>query len=266
MKKKYVLEKMTFTAIWLFCSFFQATQAQPDRRVKTTVSTEINKTRPGLSKKNTTVVTGPTEAELDTARVWLIKLGYNLTIDGVRNLKSLTAVGGTVERAQALTTENMKNLRVLTNLESLQLAQFGNDDWVANAAGLTKLKSFIMAPARNLTDRSAEVFGGWTGLKTLMIHGCGITDAGFAKLAGLTQLETLGLQYAKITDASAPIIGSFTNLSYLVISYTNISDAGLPYLYNLKNLKRLDIQSQKITAGAINLLKQQLPNCMIVYP
>ncbi|MBI5550869.1 MAG: hypothetical protein HY911_05120, partial [Desulfobacterales bacterium] len=121
---------------------------------------------------------------LEAAQAWLKQLGYDLTIEQVINLKSLSAVGGTQERAAALTTENMRHLRVLKNLETLELAQFGNDDWVANAAGLTKMRSFVMTPAPNLTDRSADVFAGWPELVQLMIHGCKITDAGFAKLSG----------------------------------------------------------------------------------
>ncbi|MDA8139958.1 MAG: hypothetical protein M0036_15025 [Desulfobacteraceae bacterium] len=207
------------------------------------------------------------EAALEEARLWLNQLGYNLkTTDEVRNLKSLSAVGGTIERAQALTTENMRHLKVLKNLETLELAQFGNDDWVANAAGLVKLRSFVMSPASNLTDRSAAVFANMPELIQLMIHGCKITDAGFAKLTGLKKLKVLGLQYAPITDASMPIIGQNTDLENLTLSFTKITDAGLPHLYNLQKLQYFKIQSQTITPGAIGTLKTKLPNCKVVYP
>jgi len=203
---------------------------------------------------------------LEAAQAWLLKLGYDLTIDQVINLKSLTATGGTQERAQALTTENMKNLRVLKNLETLELAQFGNDDWVANCAGLLKMRSFVMLPASNLTDRSAEVFAKMPELVQLMIHGCHITDAGFAKLSGLKKLKRLGLQYAPITDASMPIIGQNTDLENMTLSFTNITDAGLPYLYNLKKLTYLGLQSQTLTPAAVAELRRQLPQCNVVYP
>jgi hypothetical protein len=206
------------------------------------------------------------QAALEAAQTWLKQLGYDLTIEQVINLKSLSAVGGTQERAQALTTENMKNLRVLKNLETLELAQFGNDDWVANAAGLTKMRSFVMLPASRLTDRSAEVFAGWPELIQLMIHGCTITDAGFAKLSGLKKLKRLGLQYAQIGDASMPIVGQNTDLENLTLSFTKVTDAGLPHLYNLQKLQYLAIQSQTITPAAIAVLKQKLPQCKIVYP
>lgn len=205
-------------------------------------------------------------AALEAAQAWLKQLGYDLTIEQVINLKSLSAVGGTQARAQALTTENMKNLRVLKNLETLELAQFGNDDWVANAAGLPKMRSFVMTPAPNLTDRSAEVFAGWPELIQLVIHGCTITDAGFAKLSGLKKLKRLGLQYAYIGDASMPIVGQNTDLENLILSFTRVTDAGLPHLYNLQKLQYLAIQSQTITPAAIATLRQKLPKCNVVYP
>lgn len=203
---------------------------------------------------------------LEEAQAWLKQLGYDLTIEQVVNLKSLSAVGGTQARAAALTTENMRHLRVLKNLETLELAQFGNDDWVANAAGLTKMRSFVMLPAPNLTDRSADVFAGWPELVQLMIHGCKITDAGFAKLSGLKKLKRLGLQYANIGDASMPIIGQNTDLENLTLSFTKVTDAGLPHLYNLQKLTYLGFQSQTLTPAGVAALRQKLPNCKVVYP
>jgi hypothetical protein len=203
---------------------------------------------------------------LEEARAWLKQLGYDLTIEQVINLKSLSAVGGTQERAAALTAENMRHLRVLKNLETLELVHYATDDWVANAAGLTKMRSFVMGPASYLTDRSAEVFAKWPELIQLMIHGCKITDAGLAKLAGLKKLERLGLQYAPIGDASMPIIGQNTELENLNLSFTKVTDAGLPHLYNLQKLTYLSLQSQTLTPAAVATLRQKLPNCKVVYP
>lgn len=203
---------------------------------------------------------------LERAQAWLLQLGYDLTIDQVVNLKSLSAVGGTIERAQALTTENMENLRVLTNLEYLELAQFGTDDWVANAAGLVKLKSFLMQPASRITDRSCDVFANMPDLVQLGLDGCTITDQGFAKLSGLRKLKHLRLQYAKIGDASMTIIGQNTDLETLNLSFTKVTDAGLPHLYNLTKLTYLSLQSQTLSPNAVALLRAQLPNCNVVYP
>jgi hypothetical protein len=203
---------------------------------------------------------------LAAAAEWLKIWNYNLTPDGVRNLKNLRLLGGTAARAQALTTENMVHLRCMKNLERLELAHMATDAWVANIAGLKKLQVFACGPATHLTDASMSIFAGLPELRTLTIHASGITDAGIARLAGLQHLEVLGLTRTAVTDASLTTIGRLP-LRLLFLSFTRISDAGLPSLYGLGGLERLDIQGQMCTPGAVALLKTRLPpTCRVVHP
>lgn len=232
--------------------------------------------RPAIARRvappRTAAVSAPVNAALAEARAlaaaaeWLKIWNYNLTPDGVRTLKNLRLLGGSAARAQALTTENMVHLRCMKNLETLELTYLATDAWVANIAGLTKLRVFACGPATHLTDASMSVFAGLPELRTLTIHGAAITDAGVARLSNLQHLEVLGLNRTAVTDTSLTTIGRFP-LRLLFLSFTRISDAGLPRLYGLGGLERLDIQGQMCTPAAVTVLRTKLPaGCRVVYP
>jgi hypothetical protein len=233
-------------------------------------------TRPAITRRidppRTTAVSTAVGAALAeqralTAAAEFLKIwNYDLTPDGVKNLKSLRLLGGSIARAQALTAENMVHLRCMKGLESLELAHMATDEWVANIAGLKKLRVFACGPATRLTDASMATFAGLPELRTLTIHGAAVTDAGVARLSALQHLEVLGLTRTAVTDTSLTTIGRLP-LRLLFLSFTRISDAGLPCLYGLGGLQRLDIQGQMCTPAAVATLKTKLPaTCRVVHP
>ena len=80
-------------------------------------------------------------------------------------------------------------------------------------------------------------------------------------LAGLTNLTELDLYNNKISDLT-PLTG-LTNLEWLNLSDNNISD--LTPLTGLTNLKNLHLASNNITDSQKAILKEALPNNVIIW-
>ena len=208
----------------------------------------------------------PDPAALAAASAWVANFGYTVPPAQIPTMRDFRAMGGTIERAQALTVANSVHLRVMTGLESFELTHNADDGWIDNCSGMTRLRSFRMGPATNLTDRSAPFFARNPELRVLLIHGAKLTDAGFAHLRTLTKLEQLGLTRTQVGDASLPVIARNPNLRLLFLSYTRVTDAGLPHLYGLQKLERIDLQGRG-TATGIAALKAHLPaTTRIVHP
>lgn len=218
--------------------------------------------RPGVKPPS-----APDPAALAAASAWVAVFGHSVPPAEIPRMRSFAAVGGTSARAQALTLANSVHFRVMTGLESLELTHIADDGWIDNCYGITRLRSFRMGPASNLTDRSAPFFARNPELRVLVIPGAKLTDAGFARLATLSKLDTLNLTRTQVGDGSLPLIARNPDLRLLFLSFTRVTDAGLPHLYGLRKLERVDLQGQGRTPAGIADLKARLPDtCRVVYP
>ena len=168
-----------------------------------------------------------------------------------------------------VTDEGLKELRGLTELESLSLDSCPGvtDAGLRELAGLSDLQSLTLAGTRvkgpGLRDLS--------GLKRLRMIEYGraqVTDEILRILreAGLIHAlsaasgksgarpanpaEVLGLDLASntgVTDASLKEVKSFRNLQYLFLSGTPITDGGVKELRDFGQLSTLDLSSTAVT-------------------
>ena len=82
---------------------------------------------------------------------------------------------------------------------------------------------------------------GLTELRSLVLNGALISDAGLKQLAGLRRLEFLVLTHVPVTDAGLQYLKGLTQLR-LDLQGTSITDAGLKQFYGLVNLRRLNVR------------------------
>ena len=132
----------------------------------------------------------------------------------------------------AVTSAGLIHLKVLTNLERLNICLTACD------------------------DRGFEHLAGLTRMKRMTICASKITGSGFAHLQGMKQLESINLHSAPASDAGLEAIGKLTSLIRLEIVHTHVTDAGLKHLAGLVNLQQLHVHGPETTAHAFPFLGQ----------
>lgn len=123
---------------------------------------------------------------------------------------------------------------------------------------------FIYAPA-GITDQRLIELVGLTKLEELRLSHSLITGTGLIHLKSITTLTNLDLSWTKITDQSLIHVKELKQLKELKILGTNITDSSYDLLSQMSNLERLEIIDTKLSDEKIKALKQQLPNCEIIY-
>ncbi|CAF1363463.1 unnamed protein product [Adineta steineri] len=102
------------------------------------------------------------------------------------------------------------------------------------------------------------------------VNAC-ITSEGFAYLDGLSHLKKIHLEKCdQVADSSFARCNKVkeTLESITLIDLIQISDNGLAYLAGLKNLKQIDLarlSNVKNREAVMKLLKNELPQCTIIY-
>lgn len=81
--------------------------------------------------------------------------------------------------------------------------------------------------------------------------------------AGPERLLVFSLMGTSISNVSVPLLGTLTSLLSLSLSGTAISEVE-PFA-QLVNLRNLDLMGTNVSAEAVNWLRQQLPNCRILW-
>ncbi|BCS89411.1 hypothetical protein [Pseudodesulfovibrio sediminis] len=203
-------------------------------------------------------------SDMRAAQVWLKSVGYDLTFDQMKTLKRLNLQKYSIAIQNNISDDNMRHVKVLTNLEILQLPQKIGDKGLQHVAGLTKLKSLNM-PKCKITDNGMQHLHNLTQLDSLVMAATNISDAGVAKIKHLRP-TVLNLTRTKITDAGVVMLSGM-QLRLLFISFTDITDASVPELAKHRSLERLDIQGRNgISQQGFEQLKAALPSTRIVYP
>lgn len=100
-------------------------------------------------------------------------------------------------------------------------------------------------------------------LRSVVLCGTGVTDAGLVHLQDLGQLECLNLQGSKVTDAGLEHLQKLTTLRFLYLDRTAVTDAGLVHLHGLADLRRVSVTETGITDRGVEQLEQALPNCEV---
>ncbi|MBW2058218.1 MAG: hypothetical protein JRJ26_12055 [Deltaproteobacteria bacterium] len=196
------------------------------------------------------------------AQNWLKSLNYNLTLDRMRNLKTLRlqmygSING-VSTQVLISNANMVHLKVLNNLETLALPTWTNDAGLSNVAGLVRLTT-LNIPNSRITDAGMAFLKNLREMKSLVLTAANITDSGIEYLAGLSRLEILNLSNTRLTDAGMVHIAGLTNLRKLFLNRTGISDNSVPHILKLRNLERLDITGTRITHSGRRQIRNGIP-------
>lgn len=186
---------------------------------------------------------------LQEAQAWLASINYNVSIEQVPLMTRLTldmygSFNG-ISTQQLISNENLRHLKVLTNLQQITLPTWLNDSGLSNVAGLTNLKVLSLG-VTNITDAGMIYLKDLNSLESVSLHGTKITSEGLKHLQG-KNLTRLGLNQTNIGDADMELIGSMTSLTSLGLVGTKITDASIPHLKKLTNLQRVDIVGTQIT-------------------
>jgi len=190
-----------------------------------------------------------------------------IAIASFQSLKELDLAG-----CEDVTDRSVSELRRVSSLEKLDLS-FCNqitDSSVNVLAELPVLRSLSLNFCYLVGDSGLRSLGECKSLESVSLLSCEkITDAGVEALASLPNLRILDLpEFAAISDyALATLSGNATKLESLRLDHLNeVSDQGLTRLGMLKRLRSLTVHScPKITADAVALLQQSLPNCQISF-
>lgn len=214
--------------------------------------------------KQTTKHVSQYDRSLAKAQVWLKEVGYNRTIEQMKEMKTLRLQKYSQAMVKIIIDDNMVHLKVLKNLETLTLPRQISDRGIANIAGLTNLTTLNM-PMTKLTDAGMVYLKNLTSMRSLVISATNITDSGLVHLANMRYLDILNLSSTNITDAGLQHLSNMTILRKLFLFRDNITDAGIQYLTGFSHLDRLNIQATKITSAGYQQLRSAYPNIVINY-
>ncbi len=198
------------------------------------------------------------------AQAWLKAVGYDRTIEQMQAMTWLRLQKYSIEMVQLITDDNLRHLKVLTNLEQLTLPRQIGDAGMANIVGLHKLRDLNIYDSK-ITDASMGYIKNLKDMQKLIISANDIGDAGVAQLAGLTNVTILNLSSTKISDAGIHHLTSMSGLQKLFLFRTNITDAAVPDLLKFKHLDRLNIQATGITPAGYQQLQAAMPGVEINY-
>jgi hypothetical protein len=96
-------------------------------------------------------------------------------------------------------------------------------------------------------DNDLQLLNGIRHLRSLMLPGTKVTDAGLNALVPHETLETLSLANTAVTDAGMQSIGKLKKLEVLDLSKCKISDKGISALFDLRALDHLVLNETSIT-------------------
>lgn len=184
-------------------------------------------------------------------------------ICNARTLKRLymNYVGG-------ITDNGMRSLSKLEILEELYLNECPvTCEALIHVAksGLKNLKKLSVHRCP-ITLAGAKAINLCKSLEYLNVGGIGMDDKGLVILTqGLTNLKILHLNECKnVTGSGFTAIKNASNLEILTLVSTSVVDQALPLLKGHKNLKKLDLSNTKVSAAAVQALKNSLPDCEII--
>ena len=134
------------------------------------------------------------------------------------------------------------------------------------SAGLTHLRGMtrlgeLWMPGTRVDDLSPIAH--LMAMRSLVLDGTPITDAGLACIARFTALERLSLADTPITDAGLKHVQSLSSLARLDLNKTRITDAGFGAPEGTDKLIYLSFAGTKVTDAGVSELQRVLPNLTI---
>ncbi len=202
---------------------------------------------------------GDAELEKYVSKLTTIKVltldGTKVTSEGVKHLKSLV----NLEYLQLLSLKGINGqcidaLSSLPALERLQLGGTGfqTQDIALLAQKLPNLKTLNISKL-NVNGAMSEI-GKMKNLKDLSLHYTDLNDDGLKQISQLTTLESLSLMDTQVTDQGMEALENLTQLTMLNLMNTKITDKGLDYLKNMTKLGILQVGQTAITDEGLTKL------------
>ena len=113
-------------------------------------------------------------------------------------------------------------------------------------------------------DESLVVLQQLPNLQSLKLKGTRISSVGMTSLAQISSLVLLDASNTAVTDDGLVQASQWANLRYLSLNNTTVTDISIPYLTSIKTLKGLSLLNTGVTAEGTQLLKEALPDCLVV--
>lgn len=113
-------------------------------------------------------------------------------------------------------------------------------------------------------DASLAALQHLPNLQSLKLKGTRISSAGLTSLAAMSSLVLLDASNTAVTDDGLTQASQWTSLRYLSLNNTSVTDSAIPHLTAIKTLKGLSLLNTNVTAEGTRLLKEALPDCLIV--
>jgi hypothetical protein len=165
--------------------------------------------------------------------------------------------------APRLTADGLEQLRFLTKLEDLDLAETEvTDATLGPILELTRLESLTLRGP--VTDRGLERLASLRNLRGLWLSGSKVTDSGLIHLKSLAHLEKLGLPGAGVTDAGLARLKALKKLEVLDLTGNPITDAGLPFVEAMPRLEMVWIDRTRRLGPLGERLRRDRPGLSII--
>jgi hypothetical protein len=211
-----------------------------------------------------------------SAAEWALRKGGELTIEWKRNgrTEQIAAGGNLPEQPfyvrkillggnKAVSDDEMQHVSGLVRLSTLNLCDTSiTDAGLAAMVGLPSLTRLELAGVR-MTDAANETLVHCRSLAHLELSRTGNTNDGVAALLSLPTLRHLSLNETAIDDGAMPLLRRLDDLATLYVARTRITDKGVLNLKALRHLGYLDCTGTKVTAEALNSLRNDLPGLQI---
>ncbi|HEY1337179.1 MAG TPA: hypothetical protein VGF59_06690 [Bryobacteraceae bacterium] len=158
------------------------------------------------------------------------------------------AITGVDFRASWVTDTDLRRLKLLPNLSSLDLSLTRiTDQGMQELKGLTGIVDLNLYFAEYVTDEGMAALKDWKKLKRLNVHGTKSSDTTLEHVSSIASLESLNVGSAVITDVGLERLVNLTNLKELTMGGNEVSDAGLQALREMPGLRYLDLTGREGT-------------------
>jgi hypothetical protein len=128
-----------------------------------------------------------------------------------------------------------------------------SDDHLRQITDRSRVRSLVLDGTR-ITDAGLEHVRGMANLETLCLGATEITDAGVQSLDDLQALQFLDLRRTRVTNASIPSLSRLRRLGLLNLSETNVDGAGLIPLQDLEHLETILLNDTSLDDGDVPAL------------
>lgn len=183
-----------------------------------------------------------------------------------KQLRRLSLRGTVVGDETAVSASTLPNLEVLDIADTL-VADIG----IEALASAPRLKEISIGNIR-MSELGYQSLRQYTNLQRLDLSGgrhrgsTTLSPRAVQAIASLRQLRTLQLGHVKLTVENLASLASLANLDTLGLEYSpEIGDAAIPVLAGWKSLRWVDLGGTKFTAQGIATLREQRPDCKVLW-